>query len=245
MLSNHCKNASFLSIGIEEDISLDSLVAVKSMIRLVRNPSHTHEVFTIIRALSGSDLQAGLARFKETEIGERVLKNRLQLRDSLREQHLLDALPKGSLGKKYCAFVQEQNLSADGLEKADKQSSRSEIADPALKLFASRQRDMHDLWHVVTGYGRDELGEACLLAFTYAQNKNRGVGFIALVGCFKLFTKYRFNAARSILQAYRIGKGAAWLPEQDWEGLLADEVNYVRDQLSITTPSRYLASLNA
>ena len=245
MLSNHCKNASFLSIGIEEDIRLDPLVAVKSMIRLVRNPSHTHEVFTIIRALSGSDLQAGLARFKETEIGERVLKNRLQLRDSLREQHLLDALPKGSLGKKYCAFVQEQNLSADGLEKANQQISRSEIADPDLKLFASRQRDMHDLWHVVTGYGRDELGEACLLAFTYAQNKNRGVGFIALVGCFKLFTKYRFNAARSILQAYRIGKGAAWLPEQDWEGLLADEVNYVRDQLSITTPSRYLASLNA
>ena len=245
VLRNHCKNASFLSIGIEEDISLDPLVAVKSMIRLVRNPSHTHEVFTIIRALSGSDLQAGLARFKETEIGERVLKNRLQLRDSLREQHLLDALPKGSLGKKYCAFVQEQNLSADGLEKANQQISRSEIADPDLKLFASRQRDMHDLWHVVTGYGRDELGEACLLAFTYAQNKNRGVGFIALVGCFKLFTKYRFNAARSILQAYRIGKGAAWLPEQDWEGLLADEVNYVRDQLSITTPSRYLASLNA
>ena len=104
---------------------------------------------------------------------------------------------------------------------------------------------MHDLWHVVTGFGRDELGEACLLAFTYAQNKNRGVGFIAFVGCFKLFATYRFNAARSILQAYRIGKGAAWLPEQDWEGLLADELNDVRNQLSITTPSRYLASINA
>ena len=59
---------------------------------------------------------------------------------------------------------------------------------------------MHDLWHVVTGYGRDELGEACLLAFTYAQNKNRGVGFIAFVGCFKLFAKYRFNALRVIFQ---------------------------------------------
>ena len=224
---------------------MEPLAAVASMFRLVRNPSHTHEVFTIIRALSGSDLQAGLTRFKGTEIGEKVLESRLELRDSLKKQHLLNALPKGSLGNEYCAFVQEQDLSADGLEKANKQSSRSEIADPDLKLFASRQRDMHDLWHVVTGYGRDELGEACLLAFTYAQNKNRGVGFIAFVGCFKLFARYRFNAARSILQAYRIGRGAAWLPEQDWEGLLADELNDVRDQLSITTPSRYLASINA
>lgn len=144
---------------------MEPILAVKSMFRLVRNPSHTHEVFTIIGALSGSDLQAGLTHFKATEIGEKVLEGRLELRDSLEKQHLMNALPKGSLGNKYCAFVQEQDLSADGLEKANKQSSRSEIANPDLKLFASRQRDMHDLWHVVTGYGRDELGEACLLAY--------------------------------------------------------------------------------
>ncbi len=75
---------------------------------------------------------------------------------------------------------------------------------------------MHDLWYVVTGYGRDELGEACLLAFTCAQDKNRGVGFIALVGRFKLFAKYRFNALSAILQGFRIGRDAAWLPGQDW-----------------------------
>ena len=224
---------------------MEPLAAVKSMIRLVRNPTHTHEVFTIIRALSGSDLQAGLDRFKDTEFGEKVLRHRLHLRDSLKKRHLMATLPVGSLGQEYQKFVQKENLSADGLEKANEQSSQPEIIDPDLKLFAARQRDMHDLWHVVTGYGRDELGEACLLAFTYAQNKNRGVGFIAFVGCFKLFAKHRFNASRSILQGYRIGRDAAWLPGQDWEGLLANELNNVRDQLNIAMPSRYLASLNA
>ena len=220
------------------------LAALKSMIRLVRNPTHTHEVFTIIRALSGSDLQAGLDRFKGTEFGANVLRHRIQLRDSLKPPPLLATLPAGSLGREYQKFVQEENLSADGLEKASRQSSRPEIMDPDLELFAARQRDMHDLWHVVTGYGRDELGEACLLAFTYAQNKNRGVGFIAFVGCFKLFSKYRFNASRAIFQGYRIGKGAAWLPGQDWESLLANELNNIRDLLNISKPSRYLASLN-
>ena len=224
---------------------MEPLAAVKSMIRLVRNPTHTHEVFTIIRALSGSDLQAGLDRFKDTEFGEKVLRHRLHLRNSLKKRHLMATLPVGSLGQEYQKFVQKENLSADGLEKANEQSSQPEIIDPDLKLFAARQRDMHDLWHVVTGYGRDELGEACLLAFTYAQNKNRGVGFIAFVGCFKLFAKHRLNASRSILQGYCIGRDAAWLPEQDWEGLLANELNNVRDQLNIAMPSRYLASLNA
>ena len=41
---------------------------------------------------------------------------------------------------------------------------------------------MHDLWHVTTGYGRDALGELSLLAFTYAQEKNRGIGAIVLYG---------------------------------------------------------------
>ena len=215
------------------------------MTRLVRNPTHTHEVFTIIKALSGSDLQKGLDRFKGTEIGEKVLRNRLQLRDSLKKRNLLAKLPAGSLGREYQKFVQEENLSADGLEKANERSLQAEITDPELKLFAARQRDMHDLWHVVTGYGRDELGEACLLAFTYAQNKNRGVGFIAFVGCFKLFANYRFNALKAILQGYRIGRKAAWLPEQDWESLLANQLNNVRDHLNISRPSRYLASLSS
>ena len=223
---------------------MEPLAALKSMIRLARNPTHTHEVFTIIKALAGSDLQIGLDRFKSTEFGERILRNGVQLRDSLKKQNLLAKLPAGSLGREYQKFAQEENLLADGLEKANKHSSQHEITDPELKLFAARQRDMHDLWHVVTGYGRDELGEACLLAFTYAQNKNRGVGFIAIVGCFKLFAKYRFNALRAIFQGYCIGRKATWLPGQDWETLLANELNNVRALLNISMPSTYVASLH-
>ena len=74
----------------------------------------------------------------------------------------------------------EENLLAGGLEKANAQSLQPEITNPVLKLFAAGQRDMHDLRHVVTGYGRDELGEACLLAFNYAQNKNKEVATLLL-----------------------------------------------------------------
>ena len=140
--------------------------------------------------------------------------------------------------------MQEENLLADGLEKASAQSLQPEVTDPELKLFAAGQKDMHDLWHVVAGDGRDELGEACLLAFTYAQNKNRGVGFVAFVGCFKLFAKHRRNALSAILRGFRIGRDAAWLPGQEWVSLLANQLNNVREILNISMPSNYLASLN-
>ena len=218
---------------------MQPIKAIKAITRLVRNPTHTHEVFIIIRALSGSDLQKGLNRFRTTEVGRSVLKDRTQLMNSLRNKTLLSELPQNSLGQRYLQFINEQGLSADGLVEASEEQADALDADSDLALFATRQRDMHDLWHVLTEYGRDELGEACLLGFTYAQNKNRGVGFIALVGCFKLYRRHGLSAARSIFSAYLDGRRAAWLPQQDWEALLHEPIESVRKKLKISSPVLY------
>ena len=158
---------------------------------------------------------------------------------SLRNKTLLSELPQNSLGQRYLQFINEQGLSADGLVEASEEQADALDADSDLALFATRQRDMHDLWHVLTEYGRDELGEACLLGFTYAQNKNRGVGFIALVGCFKLYRRHGLSAARSIFSAYLDGRRAAWLPQQDWEALLHEPIESVRKKLKISSPVLY------
>ena len=218
---------------------MQPIKAIKAITRLVRNPTHTHEVFIIIRALSGSDLQKGLNRFRTTEVGRSVLKDRTQLMNSLRNKTLLSELPQNSLGQRYLQFINEQGLSADGLVEASEEQADALDADSDLALFATRQRDMHDLWHVLTEYGRDELGEACLLGFTYAQNKNRGVGFIAFVGCFKLYRRHGLSAARSIFSAYLDGRRAAWLPQQDWEALLHEPIESVRKKLKISSPVLY------
>ena len=163
----------------------------------------------------------------------------------LRNKTLLSELPQNSLGQRYLQFINEQGLSADGLVEASEEQADALDADSDLALFATRQRDMHDLWHVLTEYGRDELGEACLLGFTYAQNKNRGVGFIALVGCFKLYRRHGLSAARSIFSAYRDGRRAAWLPQQDWEALLHEPIESVRKELKISSPALYQSCSNS
>ena len=174
-----------------------------------------------------------------------MLKHRTQLMKSLRNKTLLSELPQNSLGQRYLQFINEQGLSADGLVEASEEQADALDADSDLALFATRQRDMHDLWHVLTEYGRDELGEACLLGFTYAQNKNRGVGFIAFVGCFKLYRRHGLSAARSIFSAYLDGRRAAWLPQQDWEALLNDPISSVRERLKINRPTLYHACLES
>ncbi len=42
------------------------------------------------------------------------------------------------------------------------------------KSFTCASVTSHDLWHVVTGYGRDQLGELALLAVYYRQISNPG-----------------------------------------------------------------------
>jgi ubiquinone biosynthesis protein COQ4 len=99
-------------------------------------------------------------------------------------------------------------------------------------------RDQHDLWHVVTGYGRDLLGEAAVLAFTYAQTRNRGIGAIVAMAWWKAGAAGPW--VRPFLRdAYRRGKQAAWLPAQDWEALLARPLQEVRGELRLGEPPSY------
>ena len=217
---------------------LQPIVAWRALRRLIDDPEQTQEVFTVIRALSGPALERGYKRFAQTEVGARVLKHDIDLIDTLNDRTSLAQLPSDSLGRHYLDFVTRENISADGLVEAS-EDQEFENMEPGVQRFGSRQRDMHDLWHTLTQYGRDELGEACLLAFTYAQTRNRGIGIICLAGCHMLAKTYGKGVWGAARRAYREGKRAEWLPGQDWEALLAQPIDEVRATLNIPEPVVY------
>ncbi len=218
---------------------IQPLVALRAIRRLIADPEQTHEVFTIIRALSGNALENAYQRFVTTEVGQRVLRNKIELLDTLQDRDHLQTFPRDSLGGHYLQFVTSENLSAEGLVDASDSAEINQL-EGDLARFAMRQRDMHDLWHTLTGYGRDTLGELCLLCFTYAQTKNRGIGFICLVGANKLSHEYGRGVYRAAWRAYQDGRRAAWLPAQDWEALLSVPISPLRTQLGIHAPQDYL-----
>lgn len=75
----------------------------------------------------------------------------------------LSQLPSGSLGYCYAQHIQRENLDQDFYPKI-------KVCDDGSYL-AMRSRQTHDIWHVVTGFGTDGLGETQLQAFSLAQTR--------------------------------------------------------------------------
>ncbi len=218
---------------------MQPIVAIRAMAKLLKNPEATEEVFVILRALSGDAIGKGYRRFITTPQAREILDSETSLLEVLGDRDGLRGLPEGSLGQRYLAFMEAGNITAEGLKDASEGEDLQRLENPDMETYALRLRDQHDLWHVTTGFGRDVAGEACLLAFTYAQTKNRGIGFIGAMGALKLRKVFGSQFFSSMWQAYQMGRRTSWLPAQRWEQLLALPLEEVRAKLGVEAPTRY------
>jgi ubiquinone biosynthesis protein COQ4 len=211
--------------------------AWRALRRLVADPERTEAVFELIHALAGRSGERLYRRFLATPEGRQLLAARPSLLGALSDRAGLAALPAGSLGRAYAEFMSEERLEAGGLAAAAAAvRDPDEVLDAEQRWFFDRLRDMHDLWHVVTGYGRDVAGEAANLAFTWAQTRNRGVGAIVIAAAF-VGPKAGLRWQRYLLQAWRRGRRAAALPMAPWEELLPQPLDAVRARLRIQKPT--------
>jgi len=200
---------------------------------LMRDREDTHQVFLLIEALRGKTTLRQFARFRQTKIGRAVLGERRRLLDRLSDRARLAALPAGTLGRAYYDFMAAENLSAEGLVEASRITMRSLPADD-VTLFRERSREMHDLLHVVTGYGRDPLGEACLVAFSYAQTGLKGFAVIAAFAARRIAqARPGLPIRRAVFEGWRHGRSAGWLPGADWEALLTQPVQAIREEFAV------------
>ncbi len=217
------------------------LEAIRALRALSANPDDTGQVFQVIRAASGTSFRGVLRRVQADPEGARILRERRSLLPVLGDRDGLRALPEGSLGWSYAGFMDAEKISADGLVEASDESAREEVhpLGPEATVLSERLRDMHDLWHVVTGYQRDLIGEAALLAFTYAQTRNRGIGLIVAYGLYRLWRGGAHEAVATVRGGYRRGRGAAFLPAADWEALLPLPLEEVRRRLRVEPVDTY------
>jgi ubiquinone biosynthesis protein COQ4 len=214
------------------------IVALRAMRNLTRT-GDTRQVFLLMDALRGKTTLRQFARFQKTETGRAVLAERRQLLERLQDRESLAALPAGTLGRSYRDFMASENLSAEGLVEASQFRDRLPAQEP-MTLFRERSREMHDLLHVVTGYGRDPLGEACLTAFSFAQTGLKGFALIAIVASHRIARARPGHAVRrAVFEGYRRGRRAAWLVAADWENLLAEPVETIRSRYRVAPAVLY------
>ena len=222
---------------------IEPLRALRAIRVLLRDPDDTPQVFEIIEALSGNAGERAFQRFRASAVGSRILRENRNLLATLDDRAQLKLLPAGTLGRIYADFTEQEQITGQGLADAS-MTNRREQLDPERALFFARLRDMHDLWHVATGYGRDLVGEAALLAFSYAQTRNRGVGFIVAIAWLRASGDFAY-ARPLIVDGYRRGKRAQWLPGEDWEWLLTQPLTAVRERLGLGEPPAYEARRSA
>jgi len=214
--------------------------ALTALRRLLNNKEDTSQVFEIMRALSGRSGPDGYHRLLATPQGGRLAYERVELVQRLMDRTWVESFAPGTLGAAYAEFTARENLSAEGLA----EESRKGMAAGAVEIshpyawFGRRIRDSHDLWHLLTGYGRDGLGEACLVAFSFAQTRSLGWAFIAL-GAMVRAGNTGLPVRRAILEGYMRGRSAAWLPGEDYEQLMAEPLEAARARLNLGRANYY------
>ncbi len=217
--------------------------ALAAVLRLMRDKEATHEAFRISAALDGPVAERLYRRFAASEAGARVLAERVDLSRVLSDRPALAALPAGSLGRAYLDFTSREGLSPEGFQaEMDATGESFEGVGEDRQRFSYRLRHAHDLYHVLTGYGRDLLGELSVLAFTHAQTRAPSLLLMMAFGLVKAGREYPGLPALACLrEGGRLGRAAGDLVCADWEGLLALPLEGARRQLGVGVPLRYVA----
>ncbi|HPA37630.1 MAG TPA: Coq4 family protein [Phenylobacterium sp.] len=222
---------------------LDWPAAFRAVRKLLKNKEDTLQVFEIMKALNGKSVADGYARMLTTLQGGRIAYERQELAKRLMDDAWLDSFAPGTVGAAYRDFIRAENLSADGLVQVSRDGGEAiDVAHPHA-WFGRRIRDTHDIWHILSGYHRDALGEACLVAFSYAQTGGLGWAFIAVVAALRSKTKRapKQPYVRAIWQGYQRGRAAAWLPAEDYDVILNEPLDAARRRLKITPATHYNA----
>jgi ubiquinone biosynthesis protein COQ4 len=215
--------------------------AYRAMKLLLADPDDTVQVFKIMQALNAGTSAKNYRRLISTHEGGRIAYARVELVTRLTDSGWLSQFAPGTVGAAYRTFLEKTGFSANGLEAVSKEVHAERNDEHPYAWFGRRERDIHDIWHVLTGYrANDPLGELCLVAFSYAQTKGMGWGFIAFSGALKSLTEQNGGAVRrAIWEGYRHGRAAHWLHNEDIEALFAEPLDAARARLNIAKPELY------
>ena len=181
------------------------LTAIRHFRELLKDKENTAEVFRIYDALPSGQFIPRVRALTLSPHGEALRASEPYLPTILDDHDALRKLPKGSVAHAYCDFMEREGLSAAGLVEESEKADQP-VYDDLVQWFGFRQRDTHDLMHVLTGYGRDALGEQCVLLFTHGQSPNHGHLLLGYAGSVHL--KKLVKSAAPVMKAVRQASAA-------------------------------------
>ena len=211
--------------------------AYKYLRRLEKSKEKTSEVFHVFEALPWLGVVDTAKAFLATERGQEIYLREPSLPAILDDHDALRRLPKGTMAHDYCDYMESEGLTADGLvqEYEDWRGDRPRL-DDKVEWYVDRLRDTHDLLHLLTGIGRDALGEQCLGAFVFKQRRSWGHLFMAYAGSQIMKGHVPGTKApitRAIRNCHKAGQHCSAIAEESILELLAMPTQDVRRKLDV------------
>ena len=216
--------------------------ALRHFGKLVADKEDTEQVFQVIDALKGRKSVRQMADFIATPQAKMLLERGEELPALLDDHARWAGCAPNSLAQRYVEFMEREGLTAAGLvAESHKFKPKEERFEDLYEWYVERLRDTHDLFHVLTGYGRDPLGELCLLGFSYEQNHSPGVLFIAWMGARQMAkeTGMKHAVFAALAEGRKLGREADKLAHSDLLSMLPDDIDAVRSRLKIGKPEAY------
>jgi ubiquinone biosynthesis protein COQ4 len=209
--------------------------ALHELRALIAAPDETHHAIELVYALGTREFERNFQRLAASASGRALLAERPCLLGALSDRDALARMPEGSLGRAYLAYLEHNRFEPNGLlALQDEVQARWEREfgvprlDPLRTWFRDRSILSHDLFHVVTGYGTDDIGEATLLAFTLAQMGGRGQALLTIGAGLRTFRALGWRWLVYVQRADRRGRRASGLAMFPWEDLLPVRLDTVR-----------------
>ncbi|WP_391563101.1 Coq4 family protein [Novosphingobium sp.] len=209
---------------------------------LVKDKEDTSQVTPIFEALPWRGIYDAALGFLNTDRAQEIRRKEPSLVKILDDHAALRKMPAGSLAQVYCDFMEREGLSACGLvDELDKNRPAEMYWDDQVTWYFNRMRDTHDLMHILSGFGRDALGEQCVLAFTYSQQPSPAHLFLGYAGAVEIAKRatVKVPVFRAVREAQKMGKACPRLVEMSITELLAMPIEEVRAKLNIKPPSYY------
>lgn len=197
-------------------------VGLRALRRLLRDPDRTEEAFLIGIALNAGSFPRLIAQVVTDDAGFALCKEQPRIDSQHVDFDRLRRLGADTLGGAYVRYLDDNKLDPDLFQ-----------PPPGLpevpRWIATRIRQTHDIWHALSGYGPDVVGELALQAFTFGQLRMPSAWAIATLG-----TLVRARpAARFVWEGFRRGRDAAFLPAVRFEDLWDRPLEEVRGLLKI------------
>ncbi|CAN8074497.1 unnamed protein product [Agarophyton chilense] len=205
------------------------------------NPARADMLALLGDLTSGAATTQLVRRLQQSEEGRQMLTTQQPSRfpeHGSASLEALRALPPRTLGREYARFMDKHGFSPESRARV------RFVQDAQQQWVLQRYRDVHDVWHVLTGLPPTLLGETAQKMFEAAHTGLPVAVLAGFAGCVRVRGDERRVLVTTLLPwALRCGRGAADLLAVRYEHYLRHDVDELRRLWRVSVPNVHVRGL--